>query len=62
MNKSIEIIVDENGNLSIEGFGLAPGEKIEDVAKDFSRALGEITETGHKHSHNETETEQRLLN
>ncbi len=51
MAKEIEIIIDEQGNVSIEGFNLGPNERIEDVAKFLTNELATVTETGHKHTH-----------
>lgn len=60
MSKSLEIVIDEDGNMSIEGFGLVPGEEVKDVAKDFTNALGKVTDIGHKHTHTETEVNREF--
>mgnify|MGYP003148343727 CR=1 FL=1 len=51
MSREIEITIEDDGKLSIEGYNLAPGEQIKDVAKFLTDQIAEVTEVGHKHKH-----------
>jgi len=51
MAKVIEITIGDNGSIEVQGSGLGPNERIEDVAKFLLTNLGDVTETGHKHQH-----------
>jgi|TARA_Y100000310_G_C20680923_1_gene815892 hypothetical protein len=52
MSRKIEIIIEDNGNITIEGYELKPGETIAEVAKFLTDQIAEVTELGHKHKHN----------
>lgn len=63
MVKEIEVVIDENGKVTIEGFGLSPNERIEDIAKFITNDLASAIEAGHKHTHVVAETtKQRQKN
>jgi hypothetical protein len=52
--REIEITINNKGEIEVQGFGLEPGEKIEDIAKFLIDPIGDVMETGHKHTHMET--------
>ena len=60
MAKEITITINDDGSMTIEGLGLEPGEKIEDVAKFVTDSLGEVLETGHRHTHSVTESNREI--
>ena len=60
MPKEITITIDDNGSIEVQGTGLGPGEKIEDVAKFVTDGLGEVLETGHRHTHSVTESNREI--
>ena len=60
MPKSIEITIHDNGDMEIEWQGLKAGEEVKDVAKFVTDVIGNVTETGHKHTHNITEQNKEL--
>ena len=55
MAREIEITISDNGDITVEGTGLKPNERIEDVAKFLIENLAEVTELGHKHQHTVSE-------
>jgi hypothetical protein len=59
--RQIEITIDDNGDITVEGINLRPGERIEDVAKFITDNIATVTETGHKHSHSVMET-NKIIN
>ena len=60
MAKEITITINDDGSMTVEGLGLGPGEKIEDVAKFVTDGLGEVLETGHRHTHSVTESNREI--
>ena len=60
MAKEIIITINDDGSMTIQGLGLEPGEKIEDVAKFVTDGLGEVLETGHRHTHSVTESNREI--
>jgi len=60
MAKEITITINDDGSMEIQGLGLGPGEQIEDVAKFITDNLGEVLETGHKHTHSIIESNREI--
>jgi len=60
MPKEIIITIHDNGDMEVEGTGLKPGEQIKDVAEFVVNVLGNVTETGHKHTHTELESDREI--
>jgi len=60
MPKEITITIHDNGDMEVEGSGLKPGEEIKDVAKFVTDVIGNVTETGHKHTHSITESNKEI--
>ena len=60
MAKEITITINDNGSMEIQGLGLGPGEQIEDVAKFITDNLGDVLETGHRHTHSITESNREI--
>jgi len=60
MAKEITITINDNGSMEIQGLGLGPGEQIQDVAKFITDNLGEVLETGHKHTHSIIESNREI--
>lgn len=61
MGRELEIVIQDNGTMSIEGNNLKPGEAVKDVAKFLTDKLGEVTEFGHKHTHKIAEQSRETL-
>lgn len=60
MSKELEITISEDGSMSIEGFGLSPNETVKDLAKDFTDAIGTVSEYSHKHKHSTSGTHKEF--
>lgn len=60
MAREIVVTILDNGDISIEGINLKPGETIEQVAGFITTILATVTEIGHKHTHIVTESNKQI--
>ena len=60
MSKEITITINDDGSMEVQGLGLGPGEQIQDVAKFVTDSLGDVLETGHRHTHSITESNREI--
>ena len=60
MPREIIVTINDDGTMSVEGKGLKPGERIEDVAKFVTDQIAEVTEFGHLHEHKTTEVQRQI--
>ena len=58
----IEITVNDDGTLEIQGYNLPAGIPISQIAKFLTDKLGSVTELGHKHHAHSSEVITEKLN